>query len=173
MRVLLKKMGMTADERKDIIVKNLQVVNKRDKMFVLGDVGNNRKPQHLIHWNDVDGVLNLVQGNHDLCHVSEYLNYFDKVFGVVKYKNFTLSHIPLHPTQLRGRVNIHGHMHNGHVMMEHNGKYVKDPRYINVNLDQTGLKPVTWEQIIDMVDFELLQEFEEFKDWCPKSMPKG
>lgn len=36
----------------------------------------------------------------------------NKVYSLVKYKGFWLSHAPIHPEELRGCKNIHGHCHD-------------------------------------------------------------
>jgi calcineurin-like phosphoesterase family protein len=73
----------------------------------------------------------LVRGNHDLLDTQVYLKYFDGVYGLLKYKEFWLSHAPIHPDELRGKVNLHGHVHFG---------TLTDKRYFNCcpeNLWQT------------------------------------
>jgi calcineurin-like phosphoesterase family protein len=113
------------------------VVNKRDKVFVLGDVTmETRKHYYLL--DQLNGFKTLIGGNHDLAKdSSELLKYFDQIAGMVKYKEYWLTHAPIHPDELRGKKNIHGHIHNRFVMLD--GK--KDKRYINVSMDVIGFTP--------------------------------
>lgn len=160
------KRGMTVEESNFILLQSLSVVTKREKIFVLGDVGHNKKQSALLHWDSVKGTKHLIMGNHDQCPIACYSRHFDKISGVIKYKNFVLSHIPLHPDDLRGRINIHGHKHNSDVMYRPRlGRKRKDPRYINVNCDRTGLKPVSLDDILSSIDYEELYKFNNFKNW--------
>lgn len=161
-----KARGMTVEESNKILHQNLSIIKKRQKLFVLGDVGNNKKRSALSHWDDVLGNKHLIMGNHDLCPIECYSEHFDKISGVIKYKNFILSHIPLHPDNLLGRINIHGHKHKDDVMYRNKfGFKRKDPRYINVNCDRTGMKPVSLDEILLSIDYEELYKFKEFNNW--------
>jgi len=45
-------------------------------------------------------------------HTRELLNYVETVAGVVDYKGYVLSHIPIHPNEISFvRGNIHAHIH--------------------------------------------------------------
>lgn len=121
----------------------LHRVSKRDKIFVLGDVGSNKKLASLDFYRDLPGYKHLVMGNHDQCAIQEYQKVFDKISGFLKYENFWLSHAPIHPSELRCRANIHGHLHDGRVVTQHNSE-TADPRYFNVN----------WDMSLGFVDFE-------------------
>ena len=59
--------------------------------------------------------------------------------GLEKYKGAWLSHAPIHPAELRGKINIHGHVHYANVLDE-TGKL--DNRYFNVSLENTGGCPI-------------------------------
>ena len=73
-------------------------------------------------FKDLPGRKFLVRGNHDLCDTAAYLKVFAEVYGLLKYKKFWLSHAPIHPDELRGKVNLHGHVHYSSV---------PDGRYFN------------------------------------------
>ena len=115
-------------------------VNKRDQVWVLGDVGHNKDPKHLWIYNQLNGTKKLVLGNHDQCPIDEYQKYFVKIFGMIKYKNFWLTHCPIHPHELRNRPNVHGHMHQ---------QSLDDPMYFNVNLDVNNYNLVTMDQLAE------------------------
>lgn len=117
-----------------------QVVTKRDKVFVLGDIAWNS--QGLKLYGRMNGQKTLIMGNHDNRFLpSELTKYFHKIHGALRYKQCILTHIPIHPTEFqRWRYNIHGHLH---------GNKIDDPRYINVNVDTTQtFRPIEFETLI-------------------------
>jgi calcineurin-like phosphoesterase family protein len=65
----------------------------------------------------------LVLGNHDILTTQEYLSVFDEVQGLVKKYGMWISHAPVHPNELRGKYNVHGHVHYASI---------EDDRYFNV-----------------------------------------
>lgn len=74
-------------------------------------------------------------GNHctDQVSMKEVVKHFDEVYSLKKYKEFWLSHAPIHPQELRGKYNLHGHMHF---------ETVDDPHYLNLCLEHTGYTPI-------------------------------
>lgn len=128
-----------------------KTVNKRDKVFILGDVSKTLKGLKI--YKDLPGLKHLVMGNHDNLGIHEYLKYFDKVSGFFKYKNCWVSHCPVHSQEIFGRPNIHGHLHfsgnskkltSDRVLLS-NGEI--DHRYFNANIDMNDYTPVPFEQI--------------------------
>lgn len=101
---------------------------KRNTIYLLGDVAFDAQWAELVA--SLPATIHLVMGNHDLQYVTTnghknmllHLSYCT-VEGLKSYKKFWLSHAPIHPAELRGRVNIHGHVHT---------KTLDDPWYINV-----------------------------------------
>ena len=85
------------------------VVQKRDHVYVLGDACFTMET--IGDFRELPGTKTLIRGNHDLLDTQVYLKEFDGVYGLLKYKEFWLSHAPIHPDELRGRVNLHGHVH--------------------------------------------------------------
>lgn len=84
-------------------------VTKRDIVYVLGDACFSMET--VFEFRDLPGKKILIRGNHDSLDTQVYLKYFDGVYGLLKYKEFWLSHAPIHPLELRGKVNLHGHVH--------------------------------------------------------------
>ena len=95
-------------------------VTKRDIVYVLGDACFSMDT--VANFSELPGEKILVRGNHDLLDTQVYLKYFSGVYGILKYKEFWLSHAPIHPEELRGKINLHGHVHNA---------TIKDNRYLN------------------------------------------
>lgn len=86
------------------------LVTKRDDVYVLGDACFTMET--ITDFSELPAYRKfLIRGNHDLLDTSVYLKQFTQVYGLLKYKEFWLSHAPIHPDELRGRVNLHGHTH--------------------------------------------------------------
>lgn len=111
-----------------------EVVTKRDKVFFLGDIAfNKERLDDVATWTAERKVL--ICGNHDRDSLSmqELTNAFDEVYALKKYKEFWLSHAPIHPNELRGKYNLHGHVHYA---------TLDDKRYFNCCLENTDYGPI-------------------------------
>lgn len=141
----------TEEERSNIIIQNMAgSVRKRDVLWCLGDICFTEERLALL--DEIKCQKFLVIGNHDAQHFDSWKLYekFDRIFGITKKYGCWLSHAPIHPTELRGKFNIHGHTHS--VFMERdefelvNGvdEYLgreKDPRYINMCVENHNYMP--------------------------------
>lgn len=117
-------------------------IKKRDTVYVLGDVAFS--PEGLYAMQELKGIKYLVRGNHDQMGLDEYLQVFNDIYGIRSYKGYWLSHAPIHPVELRGRKNIHGHVHQNTVLDQH-GEI--DTNYINVCVETNGGVPVSMHEI--------------------------
>lgn len=114
-----------------------EVVGKRDLVYVLGDAA--------FSWDGLwsirllPGRKKLVRGNHDLLGTQVLLEVFEEVHGFIDYRGVWLSHCPIHPQELRGKVNIHGHVHTN---------TVPDERYINVSAEMIDYTPVPFKDLV-------------------------
>jgi len=108
------------DNRQQITDCWKEVVTKRDDVYVLGDAAFTMEA--LQFFKELPGRKFLIRGNHDCLDTSAYLKVFSQVYGLFKYKEFWLSHAPIHPNELRGKVNLHGHVHY---------QTIEDVRYFN------------------------------------------
>ena len=108
-------------------------VTKRDIVYLLGDACFTQET--LVDFATLPGIKVLVRGNHDNLDTQVYMQYFDGVYGLLKYKEFWLSHAPIHPDELRGKVNLHGHVHFSSIRKPFNPVYDTkqelDKRYFN------------------------------------------
>lgn len=114
-------------------------VTKRDTVYFLGDVAFDAESLADIKtWAGAKKIL--IAGNHDLDHFSmkDLVEAFDEVYSLKKYKNMWLTHAPIHPDELRGKVCLHGHTHY------HN---IDDSRYVNVSLENINFTPVELQEI--------------------------
>lgn len=97
------------DNRNRILQDWRDCVTKRDDVYVLGDAAFTM--ESVQEFGKLPGRKYLVRGNHDELNTQVYLKYFTAVYGLKKYKEFWLSHAPIHPAELRGKINLHGHVH--------------------------------------------------------------
>lgn len=120
------------------------VVNRRDVVWVLGDVAFSQEGYDALF--ELNGRLKMVRGNHDNHFTTEqWLKRFETVEGLAKYKGHWLSHAPIHPLELRGKNNIHGHVHHNSIRNQYTQEY--DPCYINVCCEAIGETPIPFELI--------------------------
>lgn len=150
------RQGASMDEHDEWITDVIaETVTKRDKLYILGDVAFDIDKLPLLKKIKADMVL--VRGNHDEYDLDVYLEYFSDVKGFMQYKEFWLSHAPIHPEELRGHANIHGHVH-------HNT--IQDERYVNVCVENLPLgKPISLDKIREFQKALKLREFmERIKD---------
>jgi calcineurin-like phosphoesterase family protein len=68
------------------------------------------------------------------------MQYFDGVYSMVERAGCIMTHIPVHPYQLkRYKLNIHGHTHSS----------VVGPGYVCASVEQIGLAPVLLDNLIN------------------------
>jgi calcineurin-like phosphoesterase family protein len=118
-------------------------VDKRDMVFVLGDVAMTK--ESLAVYGTLPGYKKLVLGNHDNYPVTDYMAVFGKIMpGLFNYKTMWMSHAPIHPNELYARPNVHGHVHH---------HTVPDKRYLNVSVDalEDG-KPMPMAHVLEWRD---------------------
>lgn len=130
-----KVMGVSTIEEHDEMIFDLwnEQVRKRDKVYVLGDIGNDFK-----QLAKLPGTKLLHLGNHDKFSAKTYLEVFDDIIGCVRHKKHWLNHFPPVEQELWGKDVIHGHTHS---------TGVEDPRYINVCVEMTGGKLINYQDI--------------------------
>ena len=126
------------EEHDKCIISNWnQIITKRDKVIVLGDAAFSLNGLEKL--NLLCGIKMLILGNHDPYPFERYKKYFGRPRLWCNYKNrFIMTHVPVHPGSLRGKINVHGHVHKN---------TIQDSRYINVSLDVTDFKPILLEEL--------------------------
>jgi calcineurin-like phosphoesterase family protein len=134
----------TIEEHDEKLIENWNsLVGPKDIVFHLGDFCFGKR--NLPIAGRLNGSKRLVMGNHDTYGAADYLQYFDRLFGVVEYKGMVLSHMPVHPNQLkRYYLNVHGHLHTNLVTDEAGNR---DVRYFNASVEQHKLMPVPLDEI--------------------------
>jgi len=128
-------------EMNDHIIKMWNsVVTKRDTVIIIGDITLEKANYDIL--NCLNGIKKVVMGNHDQPqHAKELLKYVNGVAGMIDYKNVTITHCPIHPSQLdfRFKKNIHGHVHTNSL---------DDDRYINVSAEVINYTPVLLKSLL-------------------------
>lgn len=125
----------TIDEHDAALIERInQKASKRSILYILGDLGKNWQLINQMHCEK-----RLLLGNHDLVEFAEYAKLDNtKIIGCRTYKRHWLTHIPMHPAELYGKRNIHGHVHT---------KSIPDANYINVSVEMTGGFPIPFDVI--------------------------
>lgn len=141
----------TVAEHDEFIMENiLKTVRKRDKLIILGDVCFSKDSlSNLKTLIERIEVVEIILGNHDnennqrpsLIELTKVIG--NNIYGMKKYKNVWLTHAPIHPEELRGKFNIHGHTH---------GFSLSDPRYFNACCDVLDYKPIEFTKIVNALE---------------------
>lgn len=138
--------GMSVTTSDNLIIQNWnKVVTKRDIVYILGDVTMEKK-KDLDKLKQLNGKIYVVGGNHDTRKVCGQLQKMGiTVMGVLEYKGFICTHVPVHPTQLyKTRGNIHGHLHLTNKIKEED----LGGRYYNVNTEFHNYTPILFDDIV-------------------------
>lgn len=133
--------GTTVEEHDEWLVNQINSrVTKRDTLYLLGD--HAMTLDGFSKLLELNGNIKLVMGNHDDKWKYEHYARVGEViiYQPVKYKKLWLTHCPMHESELYGRINVHGHIHQ---------KVINDPRYVNVCVEQNYGIPVSYNEILD------------------------
>lgn len=137
------------------------VVKQKDIVFVLGDFCFSKSGLGIA--SRLHGKKRLIMGNHDTFTSRDYLEYFDKLHGVLFWKDCILTHVPVHTNQLgrRSVLNVHGHLHSKIILREEpvviddkasmKWVHVPDWDYFNVSCEQNNLTPIHADIILERV----------------------
>lgn len=120
----------------DLIVRSWkECVHKRDVVYMMGDAAFTEEALDIISW--LPGRKILIKGNHDdYVSTRAQANVFEEIYGMLKYKGMWLSHAPIHPDELRGKPNVHAHVHYATVKKTNAlGFTSTDKRYFNTCVD--------------------------------------
>ena len=131
----------TIEEHDETFLRNYKkTVTKRDRVFFLGDIAFTK--EGLDKLKPLIGYKILYLGNHDTLKVQEYLEVFDEIHALRSYKNFWITHCPIHPQELRNRKGcIHGHLH---------ASVLDDDRYFDVCPEKHNF---------ELVEFDTIKEY--------------
>ena len=128
--------GNSSKEHDEILIDRINsTVNKRDKLYILGDIAFNSVGVERFK-NINCQHIEAIWGNH--CDIKKLMPLVEKHGAFKKYKDYWLSHCPIHPQELRGKINIHGHVHQ---------KEIDDNRYISVCVEACNGVPMSIDEI--------------------------
>lgn len=137
----------SVEENDSIILDNiLTLTTKRDTLWILGDSFLTYESLSILEKiSSHVAYLHAILGNHCTDKgrwekiAVHSLRHYKSVHSLYKMKGKAwLSHHPIHPNELWGKINIHGHVHNA---------TIPDERYVNVCVDNTGMKPIKLQDI--------------------------
>ena len=138
----------TQEEHDQHILDEMSKLNKRDILYVLGDFifDSDKYDWYVEQIKKMPCRVKLTLGNH--CSRKLYReDRFEVQLPLFTYKEFWMTHAPIHPDEIRGRKGvIHGHCHTNKVR----GSYPDFKEdYYNVVLDQNDFKFLNFEQIVE------------------------
>ena len=138
--------GTTSEEHDQWLISQINsVLKKNDLIYILGDIAFDAESLKLVGKIKCQKIL--IRGNHDILPTQEYLKYFSQVHGLLSFKGtFWMSHAPIHPAELRGRLNIHGHVHQNSILDDMGEP---DPRYINACVEMTYGVPQSLDDLLE------------------------
>lgn len=127
-------------EHDDYIIDLILNLGKRDILFILGDFlfDGPHYEEYIERLSEKKCRIKLIMGNHDSLNLYKE-SLFEVQLPFYSYKNFWISHCPIHPDEILNRNGcIHGHLHKN---------VLGDKEYFNVNLDVNDYQFVTLEVI--------------------------
>ena len=128
------------EEHDSLILDNIAKLKKREILYVLGDFifDSDSYDYYIQQMNKMSCRIKVIMGNHDSLKLYSESR-FEIQLPLYSYKDFWLSHCPIHPKELRNRKGcIHGHLHK---------QSLGDNRYFNVNIDVNNYQFVDFEKI--------------------------
>ncbi len=137
------------DEMRDAIVSNCnQVVTDKDRLFILGDIGDSEI------LNDLNGEIIIVIGNHD--NYNNLKKQFPNLY-ISKYpimvEGLWLSHEPI--TFLPKEcpyLNVHGHLHSL-IYGAEDRTWLGGNRYFNVSVERVNYTPISMLDIATLMQY--------------------
>lgn len=125
-------------------------VRPQDKVYHLGDVVINRRCLPIL--SRLNGHKRLVRGNHDVFRTSEYLHYFEEIYGCRVLDRMIFTHIPIHPDCMsRFTANVHGHLHSNTIGAT-SSYWDNDMKYLNVSCEQVDYTPISIDEVRKRLD---------------------
>ena len=128
------------DHNQTILDNYRSIIRPRDVVYFMGDICFTEASLALI--KALPGDKRLILGNHENQYgefrTAQLWDVFNKIHGLYTRKGCWFSHAPIHPTELRDKFNVHGHVH---------ANTLPDPRYANVSLENTNYYPVDFQEV--------------------------
>ena len=141
----------STEQHDEYWLQKMEQLGKRDILYVLGDFlfPGPHYNEYIKRIRKMKCRIKLVMGNHDSIELYKEINQkpmspegsIEIQLPLFSYKNFWLSHAPIHPQEMRSRKgNIHGHLH---------GSILDDPdeKYFDVCPEKHAFEFVNFEDI--------------------------
>lgn len=133
----------SAEEHDDYWFELMSHLSGRDVLYILGDFvfDCSKYNWYMEQIAKFPFRIKLVMGNHDSTQLYESTRpkNIELQQPFFTYKKLWLSHCPIHPGEIRGRVaNVHGHLHN---------ERIDNPLYFSVCPEQHHFKFVPFDKI--------------------------
>lgn len=113
-------------------------VQKDDEVFHLGDFGLGRREDLAKIFEQLNGNITLIRGNHDRLSTKAFKEIgFKDVFKRLELGKFVLSHRPLPLEELKeNQINLHGHIHNNKTVES------STPQHLNLSCEVISYTPL-------------------------------
>lgn len=153
----------TQEEHDEYVMnKVLETGTKRDTLVLLGDCFFTEESLNALRlFRKKFRKIVFILGNHDSDNAQRQANIrtiikedlVDEIHSLWRYKEFWVSHAPIHPEELRGKKNLHGHCHSYVVSDTDN--------YRCVSLEQINYSPIPLKEIRSEFKPDAQEDIEE------------
>lgn len=132
----------TIEEHNGCILENHNSrVQDGDHVYFMGDLTFNYGEEFLSLFAKFKGKKRLIPGNHD--DIKKLAPLFKKVqiwrvFRELGDVPFTVSHVPIEPLSIKGKFNVHGHIHQN---------AEATPWHINLSMEAIDYTPVSYDEL--------------------------
>ena len=128
----------SVEDMNEFIIKQWNsVVSKDDTVYHLGDFALQSDKDVITDLvKRLNGNIILILGNHDRWGKQKFLDCgFVEVHKKLEIGNYILTHRPIDESELNGKMNIHGHLHNY-------DRGLPKSKFINVSCEVLDYKPI-------------------------------
>lgn len=145
---------LNAQEGDEYIIQEWRkLVKPQDHVWGLGDWTIHRGKHHASEFvalmRSLPGHKRTILGNHDWYDMKTYVEAgFQKIRASNVFDGILLTHYPVHPSSLSGRIhnNVHGHRHQNTDLLP----VISETRiltWLNVSVERTNYAPIPWEEV--------------------------
>lgn len=142
-----RKFNSVEEHDKYVIDRFNSVVDKDDRVYILGDLGFTPRDKLSTKVRQLNGIKTLIVGNHDRLKDNEYMNM--GIAQVIRHpvfynNNIVLSHIPVMECfNSPYTINVHGHLHCSVLNL---------PNFFNANVELNDFLPINIEVFVAIAE---------------------
>lgn len=158
--------GTTTEEHDEWVIEQCLSVgpNKHTVWYLMGDIAMEKERLTLL--DRLPGRKILIMGNHDTFATIPYLVYVERVAAIIQKYGMWITHAPIHEVELRGKPNLHGHMHHNDLQ--------DDPRYFNACIEWLpDHRPISLDELREIWLNYVIEEMREQHDEKEKDFWQG